>query len=118
MSGYRDLRVWKQALVFARLCYALAARLPACEETALRNQLRRAASSVSHNIAEGNACASRAEYRRYLAIARASANEARSQLQLAVALGYVTQDDIAAADDLADAISATLWKMRKRLERG
>lgn len=84
----------------------------------MRNQLRRAASSVSHNIAEGNACASRAEYRRYLAIARASANEARSQLQLAVALGYVTQDDIAAADDLADAISATLWKMRKRLERG
>ena len=117
MSGYRDLRVWKQALVFARLCYALAARLP-CEETALRDQLRRAASSVSHNIAEGNACASRAEYRRYLAIARASANEARSQLQLAVALGYVTPDDIAAADDLADAISATLWKMRKRLERG
>ena len=57
-------------------------------------QIQRAAVSVMSNIAEGFERNSRAEFARFLAIARGSAGEVRSQLYLARELGYVDDEDL------------------------
>ena len=63
----------------------------------LVSQLRRAASSAPANIAEGAGRLNRAEYRRFVGIARGSAVEVSYYLRLACDLGYLSQPDY---DDL------------------
>ena len=52
-QGFKDLRVWQRAHALADRVVALTDRFPPSEIYALSPQLRRAARSVSHNIAEG-----------------------------------------------------------------
>lgn len=58
----------------------------------LRDQIRRAAGSVMHNIAEGFDAGSNAEFIRFLRYALRSASEVQSQLYLALDLGYLHED--------------------------
>lgn len=52
-SGFRNLNVWKKAMVAVKQIYQLTRRFPKDELYALTSQIRRAAASVSMNIAEG-----------------------------------------------------------------
>ena len=56
-----------------------------------RNQLDRAALSVSNNIAEGFERGGRAEFHQLLSVAKASRGEVRSQLYVAVDVGHLDQ---------------------------
>ena len=67
----------------------------------LRNQIRRAAGSVMHNIAEGFDAGSDAEFSRFLRIARRSASEVQSQLYLALDRKYITENDLREVYDMA-----------------
>ena len=51
--GFEDLDVYRAASAFRRRIYKLAALLPAEEKHALAQQMRRAAASLTNNIAEG-----------------------------------------------------------------
>ena len=86
---YRDLEVWQRAMELCESVYALLRRFPAEEKYALCDQLRRAVVSIPSNIAEGNGRGSKTEYARFLAIARGSLFEVRTQLELSERLGYV-----------------------------
>lgn len=59
----------------------------------LRDQIQRAASSVTHNIAEGFESGSDPEFVRFLKMARRSAGEVQSQLYLALDVGYITEEE-------------------------
>jgi len=76
----------------------------------LANQVRRAATSVPLNIAEGRERAGRDRAHHYR-VARGSAAEVVAALGVAVALGYL--DDAAAADALGalDRVRAMLWRL-------
>ena len=89
MKDYRDLAVWQQAMEFCESVYVLLRKFPAEEKYALCDQLRRAVVSIPSNIAEGNGRGSKTEYARFLAIARGSLFEVRTQLELSERLGYV-----------------------------
>jgi four helix bundle protein len=67
----------------------------------LRNQVRDAAGSVMHNIAEGFDSGTRFEFMRFLKIARRSASEVQSELYLALDRKYITHDELMKAYDLA-----------------
>ncbi len=74
----------------------------------LDDQIRRAATSVANNLAEGQARVGRD--RRHLArVAYASAAEVAASLRVAVAWGYVTDDDVAAALAKLDRVRALTW---------
>ena len=78
---YEDLPIWKASIDLALRVYALTMDRFFAQAGDLRSQLRRAALSVSNNIAEGFERGSTAELIAFLYIARGSAGEERSMLQ-------------------------------------
>lgn len=91
--NYKKLIVWQKAITLLKLIYAIVAKLPKHEEYNLKIQLRRAALSVSSNIAEGSARKSIAERKRFYEMARSSAIEVDSQLEASIVLAYITTQD-------------------------
>jgi four helix bundle protein len=79
-SRFEELPVWQAAMDLAVRVYALTKDRAFTQPGDLRDQLRRAALSVSNNIAEGFERGSTAELLAYLYIARGSAGEVRSML--------------------------------------
>ena len=64
MFNFEKLDVWQEAIQFADLVYELSADFPGEERFGLTNQMRRAAVSISSNIAEGSSRASRTDFAR------------------------------------------------------
>ena len=109
---YRNLIVWQKAMEFSKQTYRLVNQFPAAEKYALSDQVRRAAVSVSSNIAEGCGRASNRDYAHFLSIARGSLYETMTQLELAQSLGYIESiDDV---DALASEISRMLTSLIKK----
>jgi four helix bundle protein len=77
----------------------LSDQFPSDERFGLTAQIRKAAVSVASNIAEGAARSSRADYLRFLSIARGSLSELDTQLLIASRLGYVS-DSVPASEML------------------
>lgn len=113
---FRDLQIWQKAVLVAKQVYELTRRLPADERFGPTNQIRRAAVSVSSNIAEGHARQGR-EYASFLSIARGSLAEVESQLHLSVALGFLTDADIEPTLSLAAEIHRMTASLAARLPR-
>jgi four helix bundle protein len=79
---WKDLKVWQKAHDLVLEVYRVTAKYPKEEAFGLTNQLRRAASSVPANIAEGQSKQSTKEYIKYLFNARGSLEEVRYFLLL------------------------------------
>jgi four helix bundle protein len=63
---FEKLEVWQMALDYSDMLYALIDKLPYTENDNLKDQLRRAATSIGLNIAEGSTSSSDAEQARYI----------------------------------------------------
>ena len=66
---FENLEVWQLSLEYIDVCYEMAELLPRSEEYNLKSQLKRAATSVALNIAEGSTGQSDAEQARFLNMA-------------------------------------------------
>lgn len=89
---FRDLIAWQRAMELAERLYAATRALPSEERFGLQLQMRRAAVSIVSNIAEGYARESRADYIRFLRMARGSLAELDAQLELAFRLRLLEPD--------------------------
>ena len=97
MSGeirsFEDLDAWKLGLEIAKKIYALTEGFPAAERYDLTSQMRRAASSIPANIAEGFGRHTSKDCLQFLFYARGSIAETQSHLRLAYELGLIKQND-------------------------
>jgi len=93
MEDFKDLRVWEKSYALTLSVYKATRGFPKEEMYGLTSQLRRAASSVGANIAEGCGRRSDPEMRRFLQIARGSANEVEYHLLLARDLQFLSADE-------------------------
>ncbi|MBI5775515.1 MAG: four helix bundle protein [Verrucomicrobia bacterium] len=84
---FEDLPVWQEAIRLAERVYALTEDAAFQKQYSLRDQLERAAVSVSNNIAEGFERGTTNELLAFLYIARGSAGEVRSMLCLLERIG-------------------------------
>jgi len=91
---FEDLPVWNAAIDLAVQVYALTSGSHFGSQRSLRDQLERAAVSVSNNIAEGFERGTNNELLAYLYIARGSAGEVRSMLCLLDRLPLFHESDI------------------------
>ena len=87
-AGYRNLVTWRRAFALASLCYDLTEPLPPRAQRILADQIRRAATSIPANIAEGYGRRSAGDYARHLRIALGSLAERETHLLLARARGF------------------------------
>jgi four helix bundle protein len=83
MEDFKDLRVWAKAHELTLSVYQKTRSFPKEELYGLTSQMRRSAASVGANIAEGCGRRSDGEMRRFLQIARGSANELEYHFLLA-----------------------------------
>jgi four helix bundle protein len=97
IRSHHDLKVWQLGMELAERIYAITAQFPKEELYGLTSQLRRAASSVPANIAEGNGRRSTREFARHVSIAIGSLCEVETFLLLATRLKYGNSDAIAQA---------------------
>jgi four helix bundle protein len=93
MEDFKDLRVWAKAHELTLAVYQKTRAFPREEMYGLTSQLRRASASVAANIAEGCGRRSDAELRRFVQIARGSANEVEYHLLLAKDLDFLTTEE-------------------------
>ena len=109
MGKFKDLRVWNDAMELAEKVYACARSNPAfSQDFALRNQITRAVISVPSNIAEGDERGTSREACHFFNISKGSTAEVITQLHLAYRLGYMDAAMLAALEDLAEKIRASL----------
>lgn len=87
METFEKLKVWRRAYALSVEVYR---RLSDCKDWGFRDQITRAANSISDNIAEGAERIGKPEFRQFLSFAKGSAGETRSQVLRAGALGYLT----------------------------
>jgi four helix bundle protein len=92
MKSVEELDVFQLAHGLTLKVYRITADFPKEETFGLVSQMRRAASSVGMNLAEGSMRLNSGEYRQFVGIARGSAAEVSYQLLLARDLGYVTNE--------------------------
>jgi four helix bundle protein len=90
VKDYREIKVWQRSHQLTLELYRLTKDFPKDEQFGLTNQLRRAASSIPANIAEGCGRDGDAELKRFLNIALGSACEVDYFIQLAGDLEYLT----------------------------
>ena len=92
MKDFKELRVWNEAHLLTLQLYKLTRSFPCEELYGLISQIRRAASSIPSNVAEGCGRRSDGEFSRFLQIARGSASELEYHLLLSHDLGYLTDE--------------------------
>jgi len=117
LRGYRDLRAWQHAMGLVTEIYRITRTFPKEEVYGLTSQLRRAAVSISSNLAEGHGRNSRNEFRQFIGQARGSLSEVETQLEIGANLGYVTQDVAGALMEQAGAVGKMLTGLRSWTEK-
>jgi four helix bundle protein len=89
IRSFRDLEVWNAAMDLALAAHKLAGNLPPNHKFELASQIRRSATSIPSNVAEGHAYRLDRVFVRHLRIALGSLAELDTQIEIAVRLGYV-----------------------------
>ena len=114
IKSHEDLLVWKFAMTLATEVDALASGFPANERYGLAAQVRRSASSIPANIAEGWARPTRV-YINHLSIALGSEAEVKTHLLLAVKMKLIIQAQVDPLLASASQVGRMLRGLKKSL---
>lgn len=114
MFKFEKLTVWQRSVAFADMIYTISRAFPVDERFGLTNQIRRAAVSISSNIAEGSA-RSDPEFVNFLRYASGSLYEVITQVMIAKNQGLVTEETHANLYAEAEEISRMLSGLSRSL---
>ena len=112
LHHFEDLEIWKRS---SRLAVSVLGLIDPVRLFALRDQMARSCISVPSNIAEGAERESDKEFRRFLAIAKGSAGELRTQLYIGLAAGVFTTETATPLIKEAKEIGSMIEGLRKSL---
>lgn len=115
MFKFEKLDVWQKAIEFADLVYSTTKSFPSDERFGLTNQMRRAAVSVSSNIAEESARVSEVDFARFVEIATGSLFEVVSEATIAKRQQLIDQADFATIYNAAEEQGKMLSGLRRSL---
>jgi len=105
---HKKLDLWNMAMELAVAVHRITESFPREERYCLTDQIRRAASSVPGNIAEGAARRTKKEFINYLHMAQGSLSELDTHLELSRRLGYLAQESWASLDKKIERIDKML----------
>jgi len=118
IERFEDIKAWEMAKDLVVTVYRITGKGRFVHDFGLRDQIRRAAISAMSNIAEGFERGSKAEFCRFLRIAKGSCGEVRSQLYIAQELEYVDRQEFVSAKTQAEDLSKALSGFISYLVRG
>ena len=116
---HKDLIVWRKAVALATRIYKLTGSFTGYDRQTLSDQMRRCAVSIASNIAEGAARSSRAEYIRFLDVARGSLSELETQIHICANLELL-RADAQLQDDVAEVgrmLTALIRRLREHRDK-
>lgn len=114
-KDFRQFTVWQKSVEMLVLIYKVSSVFPKMEKYGLTSDLRRAANSVVHNIAEGYGRFERKDKTRFYKISRGSSYEVISQINVAMRLGFLSKTDNNVIEQYKEIISE-LDKLIKTIE--
>jgi four helix bundle protein len=113
VRSHRNLKVWQESISLVEGVYRLTATFPKEELYGLTSQMRRAATSVPANIAEGAARKGTRELLQFLSIATGSLSELDTHLEVAIRLKLTHQ--IPELQEQIDRVTALTLALAKSL---
>lgn len=118
MFGFERLDVWHKAIEFADLVYSHTRGFPPEERFGLTSQMRRAAVSVSSNLAEGTSRNSQNDFARFVEIATGSLFEVVSVSTIGKRQGFLSEEGYRLIYGAAEEQGRMLSGLRASLLRG
>jgi four helix bundle protein len=93
IRSFEDLIVWQKAMNLAITTYQLIEENPSLKKDfGLKDQFKRAALSISNNIAEGYEYSNNADFYRYLRMAKGSCGETRNMILFVTKLQFISEE--------------------------
>jgi len=115
IKRFEDLEAWKVGRELTKNIYSLTRNELFSHDYGLLDQIRRAATSVMTNVAEGFGRGSNRDFVKFLFIARGSPGEVRSLLYVAHDQQYISEGEFNTAYDLCIQASRIIWGLIKSL---
>lgn len=115
--NFEKLQVWQRARILNKEIYAFTQTFPQTEQFGLTSQMRRAAVSVSSNIAEGTSRTTARDQIRFLEISYGSLMELFCQIQLAGDVKLIEEESVENFRTQIREIAAMLSGLRKSIAR-
>ena len=119
---FEEINAWQKARQLTKRIYALSRSGEFAKDFGLKDQIRRASVSIMSNIAEGHDRSGTGEFVHFLAIAKGSAAEVKSQLYVALDQEYINgrtlTETIGLADETASMIGGLMNYLRRSGIRG
>ena len=113
---FENLEIWKLARSFTTEIYKITRTFPKDEIFGLISQLRRAAVSVTLNIAEGSNRGSDPDFKRFLHMARGSLDEVVTGLFVAQDQNFIIEKEHRHLYELADQLASKITALTKVLK--
>lgn len=116
MQKFRKLKIWQKAMEFVAFVYKVSSKYPKAEIFGLTDQIRRAATAIPLNIAEGSGSGTDKEFCRFLYIAYRSVYEVITAAEISIRLEYGIRSEqeevIVKADELAAMIGSFIKTLK------
>ena len=113
---FEKLRVWQKALELSSLVHNVTREFPKEEMFILTSQIKRAADSITLNIAEGSTCQSNREFVKFLRYALRSNIEVVSCIFIAKERDIISKENFEKIYSMSEEILAMISALIKRLE--
>lgn len=113
--NHKNLEVWNESLILVKPIYLLTEQLPKEEKYGLVSQINRASVSIISNLSEGSARSSKLERKRFYEIAWSSLVEIDSQIEILIALNFLSKENILDIEPQFNKVFAMLSNLIKSL---
>lgn len=117
VEKFEDLIAWQKARELTRAIYEATRQGAFAKDYGLSGQIQRAAVSIMSNIAEGFERGGRGEFHQFLSTAKASCAEVRSQLYVAIDVGYLDKPTFDRLIQQAEEVARIVGGLRVSVQR-
>jgi four helix bundle protein len=117
IQRFEDLIAWQKARELTRAIYKVTQQGQFAKDFGLRDQICRASVSIMSNIAEGFERGGRNEFHQFLSTDKASCAEVRSQLYVALDVGYLDEAIFDSLLEKAEEVARIVGGLRVSVDR-
>lgn len=117
INSFEDLEIWQKAQELGALIYKLSEEnIKINKDFSFKDQIKRAAISISNNISEGFEYSNNNDFFRYLRISKGSCGEIRNCLLFSIKINYCTPDEVSPLINFSKTLSSQIGGLMKYLK--